>query len=133
MRNAAIALICKIIARTCERVVQRSELVKGYQFEKDRYVTIDEDDLKTVRPESSSNMEILQFINIDEVDPIYFERTYYLGPDRNSEKTFGLLAKAMEETQRAAIGKLVMRNHEYLASGSTRNERIDFAFDVVRR
>jgi DNA end-binding protein Ku len=99
----------------CERVVQRSELVKGYQYEKDRYVTVDEDDLKTVRPESSSNMEILQFININEVDPIYFERTYYLGPDRNSEKTFGLLAKAMEETQRAAIGKLVMRNHEYLA------------------
>jgi DNA end-binding protein Ku len=99
---------------TCERVVQRSELIKGYQYEKDRYVTIDEEDLNSVRPESSSNLELVQFIKISEVDPIYFEKTYYLGPDKNSEKTFALLTRAMEETKRAAIGKLVMRNHEYL-------------------
>jgi DNA end-binding protein Ku len=99
----------------CERVVQRSELVKGYQYEKDRYITVDEEDLKTVRPESSSNLEIIQFTDISEIDPIYFEKTYYLGADRNSEKTFALLGKAMEETKKCAIGKLVMRSHEYLA------------------
>jgi DNA end-binding protein Ku len=99
----------------CQRTVERSELIKGYQYEKDTYVTIDDQDIQSVRPESSSNLDIVQFIHLNEVDPIYFERSYYLGPDRGSKKTFGLLAKAMEETQRAAIGKLVMRNHEYLA------------------
>jgi DNA end-binding protein Ku len=100
---------------TCERVVERAELIKGYQYEKDQYVTIQEQDIQSVRPESSSNLDIVQFIHLQEVDPIYYERTYYLGADKGSRKTFGLLAKAMEETQRAAIGKLVMRNHEYLA------------------
>jgi DNA end-binding protein Ku len=99
----------------CQRVVERSELIKGYQYEKDTYVTIDEQDIQSVKPESSSNLDIVQFIHLNEVDPIYFERSYYLGPDRGSKKTFGLLTKAMEETQRAAIGKLVMRSHEYLA------------------
>lgn len=99
----------------CERVVQRSELVKGYQYEKNQYVIVDEEDLRQARPESSVNLEIEQFIQVSEVDPIYFEKTYYLGPDRSSDKAFGLLARAMEDTNRAAIGKLVMRNHEYLA------------------
>jgi DNA end-binding protein Ku len=99
----------------CERVVERSELIKGYQYEKDTYVTIEDEDIQSVKPESSSNLDIVQFIQLNEVDPIYFERSYYLGPDRGSTKTFALLTKAMEETQRAAIGKLVMRSHEYLA------------------
>lgn len=99
----------------CERVVDRSELVKGYQYEKNQYVVIEDSDLEAVRPESSSNLDILQFINLSEVDPIYYEKTYYLGPDKSSNKPFALLAKAMQETNRAALGKLVMRNHEYLA------------------
>lgn len=99
----------------CEEVVPRSDLIKGYQYEKDRYVTVEEEDLNSVKPESSSNMDILQFIKIDEVDPIYFDKTYYLGPDKGSKKTFALLTKAMEQTKRAAIGKVVMRSHEYLA------------------
>ena len=99
----------------CERVVQRSELVKGYQYEKDQYVIVSEEDLDAIKPESSSSMEITQFIQMKEVDPIYYDKTYYLGPDRGNEKTFALLTKAMEETQRAAIGKMTMRGHEYLA------------------
>lgn len=98
-----------------ERVVERSELVKGYQYEKDQYVIISDEDLDTIKPASSSAMEITQFIDLREVDPIYYEKTYFLGPDRGNEKTFALLARAMEETQRAAIGKLTMRGHEYLA------------------
>jgi DNA end-binding protein Ku len=99
----------------CERVVERSELVKGYQYEKNQYVIIDEGDLETVKPEASSNLDVVQFIEIKEVDPIYYEKTYYLGPDKSSDKPFALFTKAMEDTNRAAIGKLVMRNHEYLA------------------
>jgi DNA end-binding protein Ku len=99
----------------CEKVVERSDLVKGYQYEKNQYVLIEDEDMDSVQPESSSNLEITQFINVNDVDPIYFERTYYLGPDKGSEKTFALLSTAMQETTRAALGKLVMRNHEYLA------------------
>ena len=98
----------------CDVVVDRSELVKGYQYEKNQYVVVDEEDLEATKPESSSNLDIVQFINVAEVDPIYFEKTYYIGPDKGSEKTFALLTKAMKETNRAAVGKLVMRNHEYL-------------------
>lgn len=99
----------------CETVVQRSDLVKGYQYEKERYVIIEEEDIKSVRPEASSSLEILQFIEVSEVDPIYFEKSYYLSPGEGSEKPFALLTRAMEETRRAAVGKLVMRNHEYVA------------------
>jgi DNA end-binding protein Ku len=98
----------------CERVVERSELVKGYQYEKNQYVVIDEEDLRSVKPESSSSLDIVQFIDLKEVDPLYFDRPYYLGADKGSEKAFALLAKGMEDTKKAAIGKLVMRNHEYL-------------------
>jgi DNA end-binding protein Ku len=98
----------------CERVVERSELIKGYQYEKDQYAIVTDEDLKSVKPESSSMLDILKFIDISEVDPIYFERTYYVGADKGSEKAFTLLAKAMEQMEKAAVGRLVMRNHEYL-------------------
>lgn len=99
----------------CEKVVERSELVKGYQYEKNQYVVIEDGDLEAIRPDSSSNLDIVQFIDSSEVDPIYYERTYYLGPDKGNEKTFALLTAAMKQTGKAAVGKLSMRNHEYLA------------------
>ena len=99
----------------CERVVERSELVKGYQYEKNQYIVIDDADIAEIKPESSTNLDIIQFIDVKDVDPIYFEKTYYLGPDKSSNKPFSLLAKAMQETGKAALGKLVMRNKEYLA------------------
>jgi DNA end-binding protein Ku len=100
---------------TCERVVERSELVKGYEHSKGDYVVIEPEELEKIQPESSSNLDIRQFIQLEEIDPIYYEKTYYLGPDKGSEKTFALLGKAMQDSDRAAIGKLTMRNHEYLA------------------
>lgn len=99
-----------------EEVVERSSLVKGYEYEKGEYVIVDEDEIDAVKPESSSNLEIQQFIDASEVDPVYFDRSYYLGPsEEGTEKTFALLATAMQKTGRAAIGKLLMRDHEYLA------------------
>ncbi len=98
----------------CECVVDRSELVKGYQYEKNQYVLIEDEDLEAVKPESSSTMDIVQFIDLKDVDPLYYDNAYYLGPDKGSEKTFALLTRALEKTQKAAIGKLSMRNHEYL-------------------
>lgn len=99
-----------------EKVVDRGDLVKGYEYEKNEYVILDEDELDAIKPESSSSLDIQQFIHVSEVDPVYFERSYYLGPsEEGTEKTFALLATAMAKTGRAAIGKLLMRDHEYLA------------------
>jgi DNA end-binding protein Ku len=98
-----------------ERVVERSELVKGYEYEKGKYVIINDEDLEAIKPPSSQVMDIVQFIDMKDLDPIYFEKSYYLGPNKGSEKTFALLTRAMETTNKAAIGKLTMRNHEYLA------------------
>jgi DNA end-binding protein Ku len=98
-----------------EREVERSELVKGYEYEKGKYVIIEDEDLEAVKPPSSQVMDIVQFIDLKEIDPIYYDKSYYLGPNKGSEKTFALLTKAMKTTNRAAIGKITMRNHEYLA------------------
>lgn len=99
----------------CEKVVSRDELVRGYEYEKGKYVLIEDEEIEKIRPQSSKTLEIAQFIELSEVDPVYFERSYYLAPDDGGEKAFELLTEAMRETNRAAIGKLLMRDHEYLA------------------
>ncbi|MCI0414328.1 Ku protein [bacterium] len=98
------------------RVVERSELVKGFEYEKGKYVLIEAEELERIEPDSSTNLDIEQFIDLSEVDPIHFEKTYYVGPaEEGTEKTFALLATAMEKKGRAGIGKLFMRDREYLA------------------
>jgi DNA end-binding protein Ku len=99
-----------------DEVVERSELVHGYEYEKGKYVIIEDEEIEQIAPQSSSSLDIEEFIDLKEVDPIYFERTYYVGPsEAGTEKTFALLAKAMEKKGRAGVGKMFMRDHEYLA------------------
>ena len=99
-----------------EKTVERSELVRGFEYEKGKYVIIEEEELEQIEPESSTNLDIEQFIDLTEVDPIYFEKTYYVGPgDEGTEKTLSLLVTAMRNKGRAGIGKLFMRDREYLA------------------
>jgi len=99
-----------------DEVVQRSELVRGYEYEKGKYVIVEDEEIEQIAPESSSSLDIDEFIDLKEVDPIYFERTYYVGPaEAGTEKTFALLTKAMENKRRAGVGKMFMRNREYLA------------------
>src|SRR5262249_25729063 len=96
--------------------VERSELVRGYEYEKGKYVLIDDQELESIEPQSSSNLEIEQFVDVSEIDPIYFERSYYLVPGKGDRsKSFDLLVHAMKQKNRAAIGQLLMRDHEYLA------------------
>ncbi|PWT87368.1 MAG: Ku protein [Acidobacteria bacterium] len=99
----------------CDKVVPRDELVRGYEYQKDHYVTIEDEELKKIRPESSKNLEITQFVELAEVDPIFYEKSYYFGPSEGGEKAFDLLTEAMRETSTAGLGKLLMRDHEYLA------------------
>jgi DNA end-binding protein Ku len=96
-----------------DRVVERKELVKGYEVAKDQFLIIDPDDLKKVAPESSSTMEILEFVKLDEVDPLYFDSSYLAVPEDAGRKPYALLVKAMEESGFCAIAKLSMHQREY--------------------
>jgi DNA end-binding protein Ku len=98
----------------CNQVVERAELVKGYEFVKDQYVRVTDDELKSLEGEASKLIDIAEFVPLDRVDPIYFEKTYYLGPDKGGEKAYRLLADAMTASGRVALAKFVMRGKESL-------------------
>src|SRR6266516_3420678 len=102
------------ICPTCNEVVERSALVKGYEFAKDQYVQFTDEELKALEGEASKMIDIEEFVPLDQVDPIYFEKTYYLGPDKGGEKAYRLLADAMGSQGRVALAKFVMRGKESL-------------------
>jgi len=104
----------QLICPTCNEVVDRSALVKGYEFAKDQYVQFTEDELKALEGEASKMIDIAEFVPLADVDPIYFEKTYYLGPDKGGEKAYRLLADAMQKSGRVALAKFVMRGKENL-------------------
>ncbi|MGH7393051.1 MAG: Ku protein [Candidatus Rokuibacteriota bacterium] len=99
---------------THNAVVERNELVRGYEFAKDQYVRVGDDELKALEGEASRTIDITEFVPLPKVDPIYFERTYYLGPDKGGEKAYRLLADAMAKSERAALARFVMRGKESL-------------------
>ena len=98
----------------CNEVVERTGLVKGYEYTKDQYVRFAEEELKSLEGEASKVIDIAEFVPLPKVDPIYFEKTYYLGPDKGGEKAYRLLADAMAKTDRVALAKFVMRGKESL-------------------
>src|SRR5262249_2071847 len=104
----------QLLCPTCNEVVERSTLVKGYEFAKDQYVQFTEDELKALEGETSRMIDIAEFVPLDQVDPIYFEKTYYLGPDKGGEKAYRLLADTMKGSSRVALAKYVMRGKENL-------------------
>src|SRR4051794_5748228 len=99
----------------CEREVPLSEVVKGYEFEKGRYVVMDDEDLAKVRPESTRVIDLVQFTEVEAIDPIYIERPYYLAPDgQMSQQAFAVIREGMRG--KAGIGKLALYGREYLVA-----------------
>ena len=98
----------------CNAVVERDDLIKGYEFAKDQYVKVSDDELKALEGEASKAIEISEFVPLSTVDPIYFEKSYYLGPDKGGDKPYRLLADAMGEAGKVALAKFVMRGRENL-------------------
>lgn len=96
-----------------ERVVERSEIVKGFEYRKGEYVIIEPEEIKKIEPKTAKAMEILEFVKSSEVDPIYFESSYYLVPEEAGRRPYALLCQALEETEYVAIAKLTMHNREY--------------------
>jgi DNA end-binding protein Ku len=99
---------------TCNRQIERSEIIKGYEYEKDQYVLFTEEELDKLDPPSARTMEILQFVKLEDVDPLYFDASYYATPEDAGKKAYHLLLAAMEESGHAAIAKLYMHQREYI-------------------
>jgi len=98
---------------TDNRVVERSEIVKGYEYRKNEYVVIEPEEIKKIEPKTAKTMEILEFVKSSEVDPVYFESSYYMMPEEAGRRPYALLTKALEESEYVAIAKLTMHNREY--------------------
>src|SRR6202030_1729641 len=95
------------------KVVERNEIVKGYEFRKDEYIVIEPDEIKKIEPKTAKTMEILEFVKTSDVDPVYFESSYYMLPEEAGRRPYALLTKALEESEYVCIAKLTMHNREY--------------------
>jgi DNA end-binding protein Ku len=121
------------------REVDDSKIEMGFEVTKGRYVTFGKDELNDLRPRSTRAVEVTDFVALAEIDPIYYERTYWLAPDGESgNKAYHLLLAAMEERQRVAIGTVVMRNKQYLTAirpldGVLAMSTMRFADEIVPR
>ena len=98
---------------SCDRQVNRSEVVRGYEYEPGKYVVVSDDEIKKITPRSSKTMEIAAFVKQEEIDPIYFDSSYFVLPEKEHEKAYALLLKTLEDTQRVAIATVTMHQREY--------------------
>jgi DNA end-binding protein Ku len=106
----------KRVAEADEKEVDYDEIVKGYELSKDRYVVLTRDELAELDPKRTRAIEIQDFVDIEQIDPIYFDSPYYLAPAEGAEKAYSLLVKSMESSGKAAIARFVLRNKEHLAA-----------------
>src|ERR1700741_529252 len=97
-----------------DKPIPRSEIVKGYEYEKDHYVVIEDEEVKKVAPATAKVMEILEFVKADEVDPIYLETSYYVAPDEAGERPYALLFDALRKTGYYGVAKIAMHNREHI-------------------
>ena len=97
-----------------ERPIERNEVVKGYEFARGQYVVFNEEELKALEEKATQQIEIVEFLPKDQIDPIYFSKASYLGPDKGGDRAYALLAKALQETGRWALAKYAARGKQYL-------------------
>lgn len=113
-----------------------SQTAKGYELAPGQYVILDKEELEKVEPEKGRSIDIVDFVDLKSIDPIYFDRPYYAVPDKKSSKSYGLLVESMKDSARVGIAKFVMRDHEYLAAVRVINDilcvqTMHFAEDIV--
>jgi len=97
-----------------DQPVERSEIIKGYQVSKGEYIPVEDEELKKIAPPTATTMDILQFVPAKEVDPIYFESSYYVAPDETVSKPYELFFQALTDTQYSAVAKVTMHNREHV-------------------
>ncbi|AIG27669.1 Ku protein [Brevibacillus sp. 7WMA2] len=103
------------VCPTCDREVASDEIIKGYEYEKGNFVMIQDEDLDKIAPETKRAIEIVDFVQLSEIDPIYFDKSYYLSPQETGEKAYSLLRVALQQTGKIAIARITLRNKESLA------------------
>lgn len=100
---------------TCDEEVDYGELVKGYEYEDNKFVVLKDEDFDNIPVKSTKTIDIVDFVKLEEIDPVYYIKTYYLSPAEGGEKPYLLLKKALDETKKVAISKVTIRNKESLA------------------
>ena len=118
-----------------EKPLENDDIVRGYEIEKGKFVVVTDDELAAIEPRKSREIDLRLFVDRDEIDPMYFERAYFLVPSGGTNKAYRLLAEAMERTKQAGIATFVMRAKEYLVAilaenGILRAETLRFADDI---
>jgi len=106
----------KRVAEADGEEVEYDDIVKGYEIAPEEYVVITRDELEEIDPKKTRAVEIQDFVDLDEIDPILFNQPYYLGPDKGAERAYSLLVKAMDDSRKVAIARFVLRNKEHLAA-----------------
>ena len=103
------------VCPACEQEVRMEEIVKGFEYEKGRYVILQDEDLENLPSETAKTVEISNFVDLREIDPIYYDRTYYLAPGNGGQKAYELLKQAMQQSSKVAVAKVAIRSKESLA------------------
>jgi len=106
----------KRVAESDGKEVPYEKIVKGYEYAPDQYVVLSRDELAELEPQRSRAIEIQDFVDLDDIDPIYFEQPYFLGPDKGAERAYALLVQAMKDSRKVAVARFVLRNKEHLAA-----------------
>jgi len=114
-------MVCPLDGMT----VPQDEIVRGYELAPDQYVLMTDEELESVSPERSRTIEVLEFIDRKEVDPIYYDHPYYLVPARGGEKSYQLLVEVMERTNKAGLAKFVLAEREYLVAITSREGALE--------
>ena len=123
------------VCEECNTEIEYKDLVRGYEYEKGRYAVLTNKDLDRVSLESNKHIAITDFVSEQEIDPMFFDKPYYLAPGRNGEKAYALLRDVLKNTHKVGIGKLVLHTHEQLGAIRTRGpllvlELLRFADEV---
>jgi DNA end-binding protein Ku len=100
----------------CGEKVEYADLVRGYEYEKGHYVTLADDDFKSVLPEATQSVEIVEFVDLDQINPMYFDTPYYLEPEKKGRHAYALLRESLREAGKVGIAKVVIRSREHLAA-----------------
>jgi DNA end-binding protein Ku len=135
MSPAGTPLTRRYFATRDEKELAWDDIVRGYEIEKDKFVVVEDDELERLAPERTRDIDLRVFVPVEQIDPVHFERAYYLTPAGGSTKAYRLLARAMEESGRAGIATFVMRAKEYLVAilaenGILRAETLRFADEL---
>ncbi len=100
----------------CGEKVEYADLVRGYEYEKGRYIVLSDEDLKSVNPEATQSVDIVEFVDLDQIDPMFFDTPYYLEPEKKGRHAYALLRESLREANKVGIARVVIRSREHLAA-----------------